>query len=318
MHAWGEPGLPDVFPGELQAEKSMKRIYRSILTAGFFFVFLASPSVRSATAVDVGIDNGGVRLKGKLFVAEGAGPFATVILLRGFPSSSDDVLGIGSKLAAAGFHALTFAYSGSQGSRGEASFWNAQRDIQGAFDFLHQPENAKRFQVDRGRMILGGWCYGGNMALAYAAGHPEVTTVFSIAGNDHGEFLREYARNPEFQKMVDAMSDSWIKPPHEVRFARGAMPKEIVAAGLDRLDPIFDLRASAPRLAGREILLVGGWDDRQVTIDQYVLPFYRALEKAGAKKVTITAFQDDHYFKNCREQLAAAIIDWLKMIQAIR
>lgn len=296
----------------------MKRIFRSILTVGFLFVFLAGQPVRSATAVDIGIDSAGVLLKGKLFVADGTGPFATVILLRGFPSTSDDVLGIGARLAAAGFHALTFAYSGSQESGGEASFRNAQRDIQAAFDFLRQPENAKRFRVDLRRMILGGWCYGGNMALAYAAGHPEVAAVFSIAGNDHGEFLREYERNPEFQKLVDAMSDSWTKPPHSVCFARGAMPKEIVAAGLDRLDPIFDLRASAPRLAGREILLVGGWNDRQVTIDQYVLPFYRALEKAGAKKVTLTAFQDDHYFKDCRDGLAAAVIDWLKMIQAIR
>lgn len=296
----------------------MKRICHSVLTVGFLFVLLAGLQLRSATVIDVGMDNAGVLLKGRLFAAEGAGPFATVILLRGFPSSSDDVLGIGAKLAAAGFHALTFSYSGSQGSQGEASFWNAQRDIQAAFDFLRQPENAGRFNVDRGRIILGGWCYGGNMALAYAAGHPEVTAVFSIAGNDHGEFLREYARNPGFQKMADAMFDSWTKPPYDVRFAKGAMPKEIMAAGLDRLDPIFDLRASAPALAGREILLVCGWNDRQVTVDQYVLPFYRALEKADAKKVIITAFQDDHHFKNCREQVAAAVIDWLKMVQALR
>lgn len=219
----GKTGFPAVFPGlGPVGGKSMKRICHSVLTVGFLFVLLAGLQLRSATVFDVGMDNAGILLKSKLFAAEGAGPFATVILLRGFPSSSDDVLGIGAKLAATGFHALTFSYSGSQGSQGEASFWNAQRDIQAAFDFLRQPENVARFKVDRERIILGGWCYGGNMALAYAAGHPEVTTVFSIAGNDHGEFLREYARNPGFQKMVDAMSDSWTKPPYDVRFAKGA------------------------------------------------------------------------------------------------
>jgi len=153
------------------------------------------------------------------------------------------------------------------------------------------------------------------MALAYAAGHESVTAVFSIAGNDHGEFLREYVRNPEMKTLVDKMVASWIAPPLSVRMARGALPEEIVLRGLDNLDPIFDLRASAPRLAGKEILLIGGWNDRQVTIEQYVLPFYRALEKAGARNVTIRAVQDDHYFRNTQEHVAREVIDWLKRVQ---
>jgi len=96
--------------------------------------------------------------------------------------------------------------------------------------------------------------------------------------------------------------------------AKGSRPEEIVAAGLDKLDPIYDLRASAAVLAGKEILLVGGWNDRQVTIDQFILPFYRALEKAQAKSVKILAFQDGHDFKNSRDELAQALIDWLHMV----
>ncbi|MCU0276577.1 MAG: dienelactone hydrolase family protein [Acidobacteria bacterium] len=293
----------------------MKSLLRSFLAIGFFLIYLSG---QAAKPLDVDIDNAGVILKGKLFSAAGAGPFVTVILLHGFPSDEADVLGIGGKLAEAGFNALTFNFGGSHQRPGESSMANAQREIQAAFDFIRRRENALRYKVDADHIVLGGWCFGGSMAQGFAAGHDEINAVFSISGNDHGEFLREYARNPKFQKMVDGMFASWTAPPLSVRLAKGAHPKEIVEAGLDKLDPIFDLRASAPRLAGKEILLIGGWNDRQVTIDQYVLPFYRALEKAGARNVTITAFQDDHYFKKTGEQLARTVIDWLKNIQAIR
>lgn len=293
----------------------MKCNFRLFVAIGFFSASLA---VSAATPIDVDIDNAGVTLKGKLFSAAGAGPFITVILLHGFPSDEVDVLGIGGKLAEAGFNALTFNFGGNRQSPGESSMPNAQREIQAAFDFIRRRENVERYKVNVERIILGGYCFGGGMALGYAAGHAEVTAVFSIAGNDHGEFLREYERSPAFQKMVDAMFASWTAPPLSVRMAKGALPKEIVAAGLDKLDPIFDLRASATRLAGKEILLIGGWNDRQVTIDQFVLPFYRALEKAGAKSVTIAAFQDDHYFKKSHEPLARTIIDWLKDIRVLQ
>ena len=51
-----------------------------------------------------------------------------------------------------------------------------------------------------------------------------------------------------------------------------------------------------------------------MTIDQCILPFYRALEKAEAKNVKIVAFQDDHYFKNSREELVQAVMAWLETI----
>jgi len=61
-------------------------------------------------------------------------------------------------------------------------------------------------------------------------------------------------------------------------------------------------------------MIVGGWNDRQVTVEQFVLPFYRALEKEQAKNVKIVAFQDGHDFKNSRAELARTIIEWLKTI----
>ena len=292
----------------------MKATFKPCWLLSLALSVIAASVVGAADLLEIDIDRGGVVLKGKFYAAEGTGALPAVILLHGFPGNETDVMGLGRKLSEAGIHALAFNYSGTHRSQGEMSFEHAQRDIRAAFDFIRRPENVEKFGIDTARIILGGWCFGGNMALAYAAGHVEVAAVFSIAGNDHGEFFREYARNPEFQKMVDDGFAAMTAPPTNVRFARGALPKEIVASGLDKLDPIFDLRASAPRLAPKDILLIAGWNDRQVTVEQYILPFYRALEQAKAGKVRIMAFQDDHYFKNSREELARAVIDWLRTV----
>jgi len=292
----------------------MRQIFRFFQTLCFFLMVLAVLQGQAATLRDVTIDSSGVLLKGKFYVAEGEGAFPTVILLHGLPGNETDVLGLGSKLSEAGFNALTFNYSGTFQSQGQMSFDNTQKDIKAVFEFLHRQENVISYKIDTARIHLGGWCFGGGMALAYAAGHPEISAVFSVAGNDHAEFFREYARNPEFQKMVDDMFASVGAPAGPVRFAKGALPKEIVKAGLDKLNPIYDLRKSAPDLAPKDILLIGGWDDRQVTIEQFVLPFYRALEKEKAKNVKIVGFQDDHYFKNSRAEVALTIIEWLKTI----
>ena len=126
----------------------------------------------------------------------------------------------------------------------------------------------RRFQVDRDRMVLGGYSYGGGM--------------------------------------VDAMFQELESPAGPVRFAEAPM------AALLRNPAPYDLRLSAAALADRDILLVGGWDDAQVTFEHHILPFYRALAAANAQRVRIMAFQDDHAFENSREELATAVIHWVR------
>jgi len=77
-------------------------------------------------------------------------------------------------------------------------------------------------------------------------------------------------------------------------------------------NPTFDLRYCAPLLAPKNILLIGGWDDLNVSIENIVLPLYRALINAKAKNVEISAVQDDHSFRNSRKELSQIIIEWLE------
>jgi pimeloyl-ACP methyl ester carboxylesterase len=61
-------------------------------------------------------------------------------------------------------------------------------------------------------VLLGGHSWGGGMALAYAARDASIRTVFSIAGTDHGTFIRKYLSEPGYAAMIDPMLESTAKP----------------------------------------------------------------------------------------------------------
>ena len=276
----------------------------------FSAIFTVAQS-QAAAQVEIIINRNDIHLKGKFYISEDSGTFPTVILLQGFPGNETDVLDIGMKLSEVGYNALTFNYSGTHHSEGEFNFNNSQKDVEAAFNFIYRPENISKFKIDTTRIILGGYSFGGGMALTYAANHPNVKEVFSIAGNDHGAAIREYKLNPERKKMLNDIFDE-LKPRTDiVRFGPGGTPKEIVEMKILESNPSFDLRYCAPLLAPKNILLIGGWDDQNVSIENRVLPLYRALINAKAKNVKINAVQDNHSFRNSREELAQIIIEWL-------
>lgn len=262
----------------------MRQVSKYFSIVFLLTTLLSLAQSQQSNGVDISIDRSGVLLKGKFYVAEGESIFPTVILLHGFPGNETDVLGIGDKLSQSGINAMTFNYAGSYQSQGATSLENNQKDIGAAFDFIRQPDNIRKFKIDTTHIYLGGWCHGGGMALAYAISHPEVTTVFSIAGNDLGEFMRTYSDNSEFQKVVDKMFADMITSPAVVRFDKGGLPKEMAEMGVDMMNPIFDLKKNAAMLAQKDLLLIGGWNDVQTTIDQFLLPLYRALQKRKHKE----------------------------------
>jgi hypothetical protein len=144
------------------------------------------------------------------------------------------------------------------------------------------------------------------MAMAYAARDASVRRVISIAGNDHGEFARQTQRNAAFAEGIRRSMLSTRRPEGPAQFDYDAGLKELVVH-----QDIYGLRENAAHLADRSILLLGGWEDEQVTIDQFLLPLYRALRGAGAAKVTLLVYHTDHDFSNVRQRLAADIAGWL-------
>lgn len=217
---------------------------------------------------------------------------------------------MGERFSAAGFNAMTFNYRGTYRSTGKYSLKNSQEDIQAAFNYLREPTTVSTYRIDLDKLVLGGWSYGGGMALIYAANHPKVSTVFSIAGTDHGEFAREYRRNEQFSDMVDAIFEEIKKPHGPVNFSgKTAIREELIR----NPDP-YDLLSQVDKLVDRRLLLIGGWDDPHVIFEHHTLPCYRALKELGAGHIRLEAIQDNHAFENSREQLATTITGWINSI----
>lgn len=271
-------------------------------------------SENSGSVNDIELFRDGITLKGKFYAANGSGPFVTLLLLPGFPGNTTDVLGLGNMLSRENINVLTFNYCGTHLSQGEWSFENSQKDIDAAYEFLARRENIKQFKIDPGRIYLGGWCYGGGMALAYASRHPEITSVFSIAGNDHCEFLRQYNLNTEMKQMVDNMFDEMGSPGGVARIVPGQLPKDLAKDISGNLDIAFDFKKIAPVIARKDVLLIGAWDDWQVPFDLIVFPFYKELKKEKAEKLLLVGLQDDHYFRNSRTEVAQTLNEWIKSI----
>jgi len=248
----------------------------------------------------------GACVRGRFFAAVGTTPATTLLLVPGWPGSPNDVLGLGALLAEQGINVCMFNPRGLHQSEGISSNANTLQDIGAALQWLRQADVQRRFEVDTTRVVLGGHSYGGGMAMAYAARDTSVRRVISIAGNDFGEFVRELQRSAAFAEGFRRMLWSTREPAGPARFDVEAGLKEFV----DRPD-VYGLRENAANLADRSILLIGGWEDEQITIEQFILPLYRALRGAGAAKVTFLVYHTDHDFSNVRQRLAADIAGWL-------
>lgn len=253
--------------------------------------------------------SGEATIKGKLYSASTTPPHATVLLLPGFPGNEADVMSLGQGLSETGSTVLMFNYRGTHRSGGAFSFRGTIEDIQSAIEYLHGDAVQSEHNIDPSRLVIGGHSYGGGMALAYAVRHSNIDRIFSIAGTDHGEFLRTYKREPGFRSMIDTEFGTLGSPEGPVEFAPG------YDSPVDEIDqdPFpYDLRRHAAVLSDRDILLIGGWNDPYVTIEAHVLPLYRSLTDTDAEHVRLEVFQDNHDFGATRTELKDTIDSWLK------
>ena len=140
----------------------------------------------------------GVCVRGRFFAAEGTHEPTTFLFVPGWPADPDDFLGLGPLLSQRGINMVQFAPRGLNPSDGILTHAGTLQDIRSAMQWLRQADVHKRFKVDPASLVLGGYSYGGGMALAYAARDPAVRRVISIAGMDHGELAREMQRNASF------------------------------------------------------------------------------------------------------------------------
>ena len=283
----------------------MKRI--KILVVVFIIGIFTGNVYSQITPKKIDLYSNGNKLNADLYPASGEDKHPTLILLPGMPGGEGDIFGLGKKLSSSGINVLIFNFQGTHSSEGTSSFENSMVDVGAAHMFLKKKENIERFNIDTSNIIVGGWSYGGAMALTAAIYNTDIKRIISIAGADESVFARRFKSDPEYYKMFYQSMEELIYP-------KGPIKSDIDLSfdnwitNLDRYDQVIH----ADSLKDRNILFLGGWRDQNIVLEEHILPLYRRLQELNAEYVKIQVFDTNHGFGNVREELADTIEKWIK------
>jgi uncharacterized protein len=253
------------------------------------------PAVR-----ELRINSDGATMYAHIYLADGAGPHPTVVLLHGFPGFEKN-LDIAQAIRRSGWNVLFFHYRGAWGSEGVFSFTNGIEDVAAALAFLRDPENAM-LRVDASRIALIGHSMGGFMALQGGAVDTGVKCIAGIAAANLGDRALIAEASPDalegFRKYSDTLGML-------NGFSGDSAIAELAAAGAS-----FDLRELAPRLAGKSIFLIAGERDQAVDISVFesLVRDYKTTLGIDLAELRLDA---DHSFSWHRIRLAGELAGWL-------
>lgn len=250
----------------------------------------------------VTIGSQGAKLYGILYLAQGAGPHPTAILLHGYPGNERN-LDLAHAIRRAGWNTLFFNYRGSWGSGGTFSIAHALEDVGAALAFLRSADTARRYRIDARRLTVIGHSLGGYLAMEAAAAYPAIRCAASLAGANLGQFGEMARRSETFAKELANYIDTAAS-------VVGVDGKASVARWRDNA-PDYDLRRLVPRLAGKTMLLVGAQGDDIVPLEQHHRPLVRTLTEYRHPALTVRILDTDHVFSSQRIALARLVIAWL-------
>jgi len=290
-----------------QARNYIRRIGLLILLELCAFHLLLAQNL-AVSPQEVSFQSNDYKIHGWFYQAKGYAPFPVVILLQGFPGKDGDLFELGQNLSKEGFNALSFNYSGTWKSEGIFLPETSLKSVQAAIDFLKSEQAVKTYSIDTSQIVLIGYSYGGGIALLASLYQHSLNKIISIAGGDLGVIAEMIEENPDFRKAHCEMLDHYMSDSTIARGSGGQTSHDWLLKNRD----FYDLKKCAGKLAGKEILLIGGWLDHTIMLEDHILPLYRSLQESGATEVEIQVFETDHSFKNVRSELTAKIFSWLK------
>jgi len=279
-----------------------------IILSSISFIVKCTRNEQPIEPIPITFNSEGSKIQGIFYPANTGKLAPTVILLHGSPGGGEDVLGLGTKMMKEGINALAFNYRGTWGSEGLSSPQNSLQDVNSAVTFLLSPNTIDKYSVDTTNIFIAGYSYGGGIALMGSLRNPAIKKVISIAGADLSAIAKLIQKDENFRNYFERTIEERRLNAEMVRSQSGKEMAEELMSAVDQ----FDVVKHADELAQKDILLIGGWLDQQSTLEGHILPLYRALQKNKAQNIEIVMFNDDHSFKNVRNDLANKIISWVK------
>lgn len=243
------------------------------------------------------IPSGGVKINGVAYLAGGAGPHPTVVLLHGLPGNEKN-LDLAQAIRRAGWNVVTFNYRGSWGSPGTFSFEGNLADARAVLAFVRDPANATPLQIDANRLVLAGHSMGGWVTALTAAQDPGLAGAVLISAADMGGRGATAAARPIVVKsMAEDMETLSSTTPEK-------MADEIIG-----FFPRLSFNAEVAKgLAGKPVLVLTSDDGLASDAEKLV----RAIQADGGKQVTLRHEATDHGWSGKRIALEATVIAWLQ------
>lgn len=249
----------------------------------------------------------GALLNALVYVASGAGPHPTVVLLHGFPGNEKN-LDVAQAMRRAGWNVLYFDYRGSWGSPGDFSFTHCLEDTEAAVAWLRNPANAARVRSDSKKIVLAGHSMGGFMALEIGAHDPEISGVIAISAADFG--LTHLAATPA-DRRGSYPADAAKRLAAEGMAPLAGTSPQALAQEIVRHADTWSFSTLAPGLSRHPLLVITSDDGLRAPAEALAA----ATQKAGGQSVSTAHFPTDHSYSDQRIALEEAVLAGLAKMQ---
>lgn len=243
----------------------------------------------------VPVPSGGTALNAVLYVAPGATPHPTVLLLHGFPGNEQN-LDLAQAMRRAGWNVLTLHYRGSWGTPGSFSFRHVLEDADAALAWLRSSAG-QAAGVDPSHIVVIGHSMGG-MATAYEAGHDNrIIGAGLISAAGMNLFVGPRA------EMIKALGDEYGAG--TMHTLAGTSPEALYDEV--KADPTpFTLNTYAAGAASKPVLVITSDDGLRPLDDGFV-----AAVTASGGSPRQAHLTTDHSYSDMRIALETIVIDWL-------
>ena len=240
------------------------------------------------------------RLLSVLYTAGGEGLHPTVLLLHGIPGCERN-LDLAQALRRAGFHVMTFHYSGSWGSDGDYSLTHDLEDADTILDFILQNES---YGFDKEHIYAVGHSLGGFVCGQLTARRKEIRGAALLMPCDIGRLPRIGSEDPAAYRIIcDVLDDSagWLT---------GTSGEALLREALDH-SGAFALENQAQALKEKPVLCIGGTLDIYTPPRLYGGPLAQAVRRAGGTLFREVAYPTDHFFADYRLTVAETVTEFL-------
>jgi pimeloyl-ACP methyl ester carboxylesterase len=244
------------------------------------------------------IPSGGVKINGLAYIAQGANPHPTVILLHGLPGNEKN-LDLAQAIRRAGWNVVSFNYRGSWGSPGEFRFANVSQDAEAVLAFVRDTANARSLNIDPRRIVMGGHSMGGWGTALTAPHHPELLGAFLISAADMSRW-HSVPRDKVVEHMAGDMESL-------AGVTAESMADDIIANGSGWMIG----GSNTEGFARMPLLILTANDDLASSIE----PLIRQMKALGNKRVTVIHRETDHSWNDSRIALESYVVNWLAKLK---